>query len=348
MAHRAVVAARRVVGSLMELPSFPGFQLRLTRWGAVYLVLTLVLAFAAVNTGNNALMAALCLALGSFAVSGFWSREVLAAAWTTVRPPREIFAGRPAHCEVVVGNGGRILPAYGLVLGDGAGRVLARVGHLEPGSSAARTAEVVFPTRGRVSLAGWRLEVLLPLGFFVKSKQVAAAREVVVFPPLVRGGQPRPTASDGGRELERWRDRGREGEVSQLRDYRDGDDLRQVHWKQTARQERMITIDRQRPAVAAVTFVVDTRLPERPSRRQLEAFELMIARVASAIVERLEAGGAVGLVMPGTVIRPVDRRDQLALLLTPLAEAQPRSAAEAWPERALADRVGAVRLAVRW
>jgi uncharacterized protein (DUF58 family) len=211
-----------------------------------------------------------------------------------------------------------------------------------------RSAEVVFPARGRVSLAGWRLEVLLPLGFFVKSKQVAAERKVVVFPPLVRGGRPLPSGADGGRELERWRDHGREGEVSQLRDYHDGDDLRQIHWKQTARQERMITIDRQRPALAAVTFVVDTRLPERPSRRQLAAFELMIARVASAIVERLETGAAVGLMMPGTVVRPLDRRDQLALLLTPLAEARPQSAAEPWPERAAANRAGAVRLAVRW
>ena len=38
--------------------------------------------------------------------------------------------------------------------------------------------------------------------------------------------------------------RGREGEITQLREYRDGDELRQVHWKQTARQQRLIAVDR--------------------------------------------------------------------------------------------------------
>jgi len=59
--------------SLMSHPvTFPGFQLRLTRWGAIFLLAVLVLGFAAVNTGNNALMGLLGLALASYVVSGLW------------------------------------------------------------------------------------------------------------------------------------------------------------------------------------------------------------------------------------------------------------------------------------
>jgi len=41
--------------------AFPGFRLRLTSWGAAYLVASIILGLAAVNTGNNALMALLGL-----------------------------------------------------------------------------------------------------------------------------------------------------------------------------------------------------------------------------------------------------------------------------------------------
>ena len=34
--------------------AFPGFRLRLTRWGVAYLFASVVLGLAAVNTGNNA------------------------------------------------------------------------------------------------------------------------------------------------------------------------------------------------------------------------------------------------------------------------------------------------------
>ena len=64
--------------------AFPGFRLRLTGWGVAYLIASVVLGLAAVNTGNNALMALLGLALGSYVVSGTWSRQVLAAIEASV------------------------------------------------------------------------------------------------------------------------------------------------------------------------------------------------------------------------------------------------------------------------
>ena len=33
--------------------AFPGFKLRLTRWGALYIAGCVILGLAAVNTGNN-------------------------------------------------------------------------------------------------------------------------------------------------------------------------------------------------------------------------------------------------------------------------------------------------------
>ena len=105
--------------------AFPGFRLRLTRWGVVYLVAAVVLGLAAVNTGNNALMALLGLGLGSYVISGTWSRQVLATVEATVDLPTEIYAGRPAVVDVELRNTSGIFPAYGLVVRDLDGRHLS-------------------------------------------------------------------------------------------------------------------------------------------------------------------------------------------------------------------------------
>ena len=290
--------------------TFPGFRLRLTRWGAIYLVALLVLGFAAVNTGNNALMGLLGLALASYVVSGLWSRQVLGCTDLRVTAlPRELFAGRPVVAEVELANRSRWFPAYGLVLRDAAGRRLLVETMLPAGTSCRHGVELEFPDRGWSELGPWTLEVLLPLGFFLKSKRLAQQRQVLVYPRLLSSTAVAP-GGGGQRSGETFDDRGREGEVVQLRPYRDGDDTRQMHWKQTARQQRPIVVD---PRVSDPT---DPGLRAR--------FEGMISEVATGVVRLLERGEPVGLVLGGTVIHPVPSTRPLGRLLRPLAEVQPQ------------------------
>lgn len=303
--------------------AFPGFKLRLTRWGGVFLAAMLVLGFAAVNTGNNALMALLGVALASYVVSGVWSRQVLGAAdLVLVGVPRDIFAGRPVVVEVELVNTSRLFPAYGLVLRDARGRVALTEALLPPGARARRGVELEFDSRGWSEIGPWTLEVVLPLGFFAKSKRMLAARPVLVYPRLLAGSPPEPTARGGGRTAELFDARGREGDVVQLRSYRDGDDTRQMHWKQTARQQRPIVVDRQRRSEALVFFTVDPRVDD-PTRAETRArFEAAVSEAATGIVRRLERGAPVGLVIGGTVVPPERSVLRLGRLLGPLAEVE--------------------------
>jgi uncharacterized protein (DUF58 family) len=56
---------------------------------------------------------------------------------------------------------------------------------------------------------------------------------------------------------------------------------------------------------------------------QREYFERMISEVATGVVERVRGGHPVGLVIGPQVIPAVRRRRTAALLLRPLAEAEP-------------------------
>ena len=303
--------------------AFPGFRLRLTRWGVAYLVASVVLGLAAVNTGNNALMALLGLALGSYVISGTWSRQVLAAIEATIDLPTEIYAGRPAVVDIELDNRSAIFPAYGLVIRDAVGDLVLREVFLAPGQRRRHSVEVVFPRRGWHELGRWRLDVLLPLGFFLKSKILVTGRQVLVYPKLLPSSSSSVRRGGGRRAPDALESRGREGEVTQLRDYRDGDEVRAMHWKQTARQQRLVVVERKKATEKPVFFVLDPRLEDPTDARQLERFERIVSEVATGVVRRLREGVRVGLVVGSLVVSPVREVRRAPVLLRPLAEVEP-------------------------
>jgi len=311
--------------------AFPGFRLRLTRWGVAYLIASVVLGLAAVNTGNNALMALLGLALGSYVVSGTWSRQVLAAVEATVELPTEIYAGRPAVVDVELANTSGIFPAYGLIIRDGDGREVVAELFLATEHRRRHSVEVVFPRRGWNEIGPWRLEVLLPLGFFLKSKVLVADRRVLVYPRLVPLSASMVRRGGGRRSPDALESRGREGEVTQLRDYRDGDEVRAMHWKQTARQQRPVVVERKHAAEKSVFFVLDPRLENPSDPQQLERFEHLVSEVATGVVRRLREGVRVGLVVGSVVVPPVRSIRRAPMLLRPLAEVEALSLDDAGP-----------------
>ena len=311
--------------------AFPGFRLRLTRWGIAYLVASVVLGLAAVNTGNNALMALLGLALGSYVVSGTWSRQVLGAIEATVDLPTEVYADRPAVVDVELENTSGIFPGYGLVIRDAEGCLVLREFFLATGQRRRHSVEVVFSKRGWQELGPWRLEVLLPLGFFLKSKILVSGRQVLVYPRLLPASVVSVRRGGGRRSPDALESRGREGDVTQLRDFHEGDELRAIHWKQTARQQHLVVVERQRATERPVFYVVDPRLEDPTDPHQLERFEHLVSEVATAVVRRLREGIRVGLVVGSNVVSPVRSVRRAPMLLRPLAEVQPVSMAEEAP-----------------
>ena len=326
--------------------SFPGFRLRPTRWGLVYLGVCLVLGVAAVNTGNNSLMAILGLALGSYVVSGIWSRHVLGRVSVAVKLPAEVFAERPAVIEVELHNDSRFFPAYGLTVRDRDGSVVVRDQLLSTRERHRHFVEVEFRDRGWHPVGPWRLEVLLPLGFFLKSKELIPKLMSLVYPRLLPSFRVSTWRGGGRHTAEVFDGRGREGDVTQLRDFREGDEVRQVHWKQTARQQRMVVVDRQRASETPVFFVVDPRLEDPGDSGQREQFERMISEVATGAVERIRSGDPVGLVIGPLVVPAVRMPRSAARLLRPLAEVEPQAMEGASPASPGAGR--AVIFAVRY
>jgi uncharacterized protein (DUF58 family) len=85
-----------------------------TKAGVIYVVATLVIGIAALNTGNNLLYIVVAAMLAAILVSGVVSAIVLRNLKLDVRLPEHVFAARPAMARVVVRNPRRLLPAFSI------------------------------------------------------------------------------------------------------------------------------------------------------------------------------------------------------------------------------------------
>src|SRR5262245_6200626 len=92
----------------------PDWQVRITNFGLGYILLCLIVAIAATNTGNNGLYVVLAAMLAAMVVSGVVSRRNVRGVSCEIEPIAEITATRPAPLRVRLTNGLRAETAQAL------------------------------------------------------------------------------------------------------------------------------------------------------------------------------------------------------------------------------------------
>jgi uncharacterized protein (DUF58 family) len=90
------------------------FDFEVTRAGVVYVLVTLVIGIAALNTGNNLLYIVVAAMLAAILVSGLVSALVLRGLELDVRLPEHLFAGRAVQGRIVLRNSRRSLPSFSI------------------------------------------------------------------------------------------------------------------------------------------------------------------------------------------------------------------------------------------
>src|SRR5712671_2388081 len=90
------------------------FNYEVTRAGVVYVLVTLVIGIAALNTGNNLLYIIVAAMLAAILVSGVVSALMLRGLELDIRLPEHMFAGRPVLGRIVLRNPRRFLPAFSI------------------------------------------------------------------------------------------------------------------------------------------------------------------------------------------------------------------------------------------
>lgn len=295
MSALAVAAAR-------EAPVLvPAWRRRLsfTRLGRWYVGLTIGIGLAAINTGNNLLFLVLGLLLSSIVVSGVLSEVSLRGVRVERRLPSAVSVGTPALVGLLARNGKPRAPSVGIEIREKGGDVAGRGLFLLLAAGSAEEVSYRFTPERRGLHRFEQLEVATraPFGLFEKSRPLAAAEELIVFPRRIAppSQQPRPLAREGERNTGQV---GHGLEVHALRDHRPGEDARSIHWRSSARAGKLIGIDREQERKRQVCVVLDHR------RASGAALEDAVERAAALFERELDGGADVSLALCGERLAP--------------------------------------------
>jgi uncharacterized protein (DUF58 family) len=265
---------------------------RFTRVGMGYLTFTMVLGFAALNTGNNALYIGLAFMLGTLLFSGVASKGGLKNTEVRIEHIGEAWAGERVFCSMVVRNRSRIWNVRDLVITSPHFRRPVLVADLPRRAEVTVGVDLIFERRGIARLSSLDLYTRYPFNIFLKRRALRVKSETIVYPQLLeRSEMAAVVAAMEGEEtpIERM---GPGVDIFGFREYVRGDSLRQLHWKKSASLGRWIIKQPQSDAGRTIAIVVDPVMPRSATEPQ---FERMISAATTLVHEALEQGMEVWL-----------------------------------------------------
>jgi uncharacterized protein (DUF58 family) len=276
-------------------------RIHFTAPGLVYTVGALAVGFAAINTGNNLLFLLLGAMLGTMAVSGWLSEQTVRGLQVRRTVPRGVPVGQEVRIRYEVRNPKRRLSSLALELHEPGLPGAGFVAHLAPGKSANARAVNVFERRGVHDLGTLTLATTFPFGLFRRERDLSLPGELVIWPRTDRPVRP-PRSGGGQRPSPGMAPLGVaasvRGEYRGLREYRPGDDARDIHWRSSARMPgRPVVREYDRDAGETLWICLDTGAQPGPAAEHA-------VEIAAALMSRASAEGRPFALVAGTRVVP--------------------------------------------
>lgn len=295
---------------------------RLTRVGTAYVLATIVLAMAALNTANNALYIAVSFMLGSLLLSGIASKGGLKKIDAEIAGVDEAWAGRTADGALRVRNRSRIWNMRDLVITSPDLDKPVYVALLAKRSEITVPITFLFHRRGTAKLTRLDAYTRYPFGFFLKKRRLRIATEVVVFPRIGAEEEARTRFRTITGEQTSSNRAGLGTEIHSFREFVRGDSLRHVYWKKSASIGRWIMKQTELDAGRALHVVVD---PYKPRAASEDEFEEMVSTATTLIYHAVRRDLDLTLSLPRMTLHARDARGAMAMfhalaLLEPLYE----------------------------
>jgi uncharacterized protein (DUF58 family) len=287
------------------------FPFEPTSGGGVFLVIIIVVGFAAWNTGNNLLFLVFSLLCSTLFVGWVHAGTSLRELTVSARFPDHIFAAEAAPVIVTLRNTKRLLPSFSILV-EARGpvnevdpkrrrrylkRLLAYFSYVPHKAAAEQRVEQLFPTRGHVLIDGFELSTRFPFGFFRRRRRLRARNvDIIVYPkPEVISDELHLLPMYAGRMPAMRRGAGHD--LFSMRDYQPQDDLRHIDWKATARSRRLTVREFTSEDERRITIVLDTRLSHGAGNDLPERFERGVVQAASLIKHFIDERAEVRLVL---------------------------------------------------
>jgi uncharacterized protein (DUF58 family) len=242
----------------LRLPRL-AIAVQFTREGLIFVFLSLAIGAAAVNTGNNVLYFLFALMLGMIVLSGMISRRMLQGLKPKIQFPDHFFASVPNLCYLSIINKKKKTPSLGIrfaIRDPEFAPVSRHFFYLPPAETVNGYASIIFPNRGLYHLREIELQTPVPFSFFLKIRRYQANDRVSVYPKIYRLSEELVSRFSDGLFLEAPY-RGDSQQLLHLRDYMPMDSSRRIHWKASAKAEKLLIKEYQKEQGRDLFFYFD-------------------------------------------------------------------------------------------
>ena len=279
------------------------WSFRVNGRGWIFLALAASVAFAAALKGNNLLFAIFCVLIAQFIVSAVLTVVVARGIELSRLLPSSATAGALFTVGIRIRNLKRFWPVFCLRIEDrvgSPGRPLALpptpvwIPLAGPRKRVRTACYATAPERGWARLGPFTVISEFTPGLFTYRRVVPVVDRLLIYPRLGylnrRFVDPLLAKVEYSDLAAHQFERGHE-EFAGLRDFRQGDNPRRIHWKMSARVPgRLLVREHEDPRVRDVAILLETHLPKPGDGRRRNRLERAIAFSATLADALLGAG----------------------------------------------------------
>jgi uncharacterized protein (DUF58 family) len=318
-------------------------EYKVTREGWIYISGLILVALAALNTGNNLLFLILSSLIAIILMSGILSSVTLSGVEMRLELPEHIFAGQAVRATLELQNEKLTLPSFSLRVegarSKGAPAALLETPvyfpHIAKRERVRQSVPMTFPRRGVYRQDAFRIVTRFPFGFLQKARQLSLAAEAFVY-PSVEPTQEFLEIMPGLQGAMETLSKGPGQDLYGLREYVPSDSSRHVHWKASARSGALMIREFTREDDCRLLLILDpyAAVERRGSEETTkisasERFERAVTLCAglawhfyerNALLQFRSAGIGTSLLPAEDVIFPILRHLATAQPLAPRAD----------------------------
>ena len=196
--------------------------------------------------GFNLLLVLAGLLVGVLMIQWRWSRRSIEKIRISRLLSPNIFAGKAAKVRYQIHNRGYWMPAWMIRLEDTVesvqnhqlGVIASGTPLIEAGGQSSVSSEVLFSHRGKYKLLGLKAMTCFPFSLSTSILETSEAEDIIVFPRLFtmqKHWRKHLRKRSAGHSAQNRRQGSSEGEFYGLREWRNGDSQKWIHWRTSAR-----------------------------------------------------------------------------------------------------------------
>ena len=309
-------------------------EYRITRDGWIYILGIVLVALAAINTGNNLLFLILACLIASILMSGILSSVTLAGVELKLHLPDHIFAGQSVRASVELRNEKLTLPSFSLRVEAAKTKNQPAAAMLEtpvyfpylPRQQAVKqSVPLLFLQRGVYRQEAFKILTRFPFGFLQKARRMDLATEALVYPAVAASSEFLEVLPGLQGAMESHA-KGRGQDLYALRGYLPNDSARHVHWKASARFGSLMVREFAREDDCRVLLVFDPQsaaAAATPQSNEKDSFERAVTFCAALAWNFHERNAQLEFRSADASTPPAPASENIFAILRHLALVQP-------------------------